>query len=127
MWHALDHDELDFATGVDFDEEDDDTWDDRDIPEAPGEVSGPVAPDGGATPVPMSYSLERDVAAMRRLLDRVEGLIDEAVEPDKLVLALCRLVESIARVIRIHHGVSGPPESAWDRSVKRAFAKRGWL
>ncbi len=102
---------------------DDDAWDDWDIPAVPGGRSGPIAntvPDG------FDYSLTREIGTLRSLLTRIETGIDAEADPERLVLPLTRLVESIARTIRIHNGVTGGPEDELQAAVDRVFLERGW-
>jgi hypothetical protein len=68
----------------------------------------------------------REIGTLRWLLTRIEAGIEAEPEPERMVLPLSRLVEPIARTIRIHSGVTGPPEDPWQASVRRVFKERGW-
>ena len=99
---------------------DDSYWDHWDIPAEPGGRSGPFA-----APTGFDYTLTREIGTLRRLLDRLEAGIETEEEPERLVLPLTRLVESIARTIRIHNGVSGGPDDPIQESIIRVFREMG--
>jgi hypothetical protein len=50
--------------------------------------------------------LEREIAALRRQLDRMTPLIDTTVRPEQLVAPLTRLVDAIARSVQAHARLS---------------------
>ncbi|HEX5166911.1 MAG TPA: hypothetical protein VFV93_16010, partial [Thermomicrobiales bacterium] len=84
-----------------------------------GPVALPAGDDDGDDA--LDFSLAREVGVLRLLLDRLEVLILTEADPERLVLPLTRLVESIARTIRIHSGVTGGPEDDLAGFIARAF------
>lgn len=104
-----------------IEEEDDGHWDDWDIAAEPGGVS---SPSDGSEPA-LNFSLAREIRSLRTLLDRIEAGIAAEAEPERLVLPLTRLVESIARTLRIHSGITGGPDDELQDAVNRVFKDLG--
>lgn len=115
---------FEFIRELETDDEDSE-WDDWDRLPPYQASAAPVEPT--ATKDRLDTTLTREIGSLRRLLTRLEATIDTEEEPDRLVLPLTRLVESIARTIRIHKGVADPAEQEFHDAVTRVFRDKGLL
>ena len=104
-----------------------DAWDVR-----PGGGSGPVTPASSATGDGTGqppFSLNREIEAMRALLEQVirygSTALADGRDPTDLVLPLTRLVDAIVRAIRAQHVLTGDPEDPMQSAMLQVLMELG--